>query len=258
MAIILTFFLLQWYLSAFMQSIFLHRYAAHNMFSMSPATEKIFYILTWLFQGPSYLSASAYGILHRMHHAHADTEDDPHSPSYDRSMIAMMWRTAIIYTNILYRKVPIDKRYLRSRPEWRAFDLFASSWTARISFGGAYALFYIWATPPALMYVLLPLQCVIGPVHGAIINWCAHKWGYRNYETSDTSRNFIPLDFLTVGESYHNNHHANPKNANFGRRSFELDVSYYIIRLLDLVGIIQLNQKGPKRNSNHSENKSFD
>jgi stearoyl-CoA desaturase (delta-9 desaturase) len=245
MAIILTFFILQWYLSALMQSIFLHRYAAHKMFAMGPFAEKIFYILTWLFQGPSYLSANAYGILHRMHHAHADTEEDPHSPSYDKSMIAMMWRTGVIYSNILYRKVPIDKKYMVSNPEWRSFDLFASSWAARISFGIVYSLIYIWAEPPVWMYALLPVQWLMGPVHGAIINWCAHKWGYRNYDISDTSKNFVPIDLLTVGESYHNNHHANPKNANFGVRFFELDVSYYVIRLLDLIGVVQLPQKHP-------------
>jgi stearoyl-CoA desaturase (delta-9 desaturase) len=48
------------------------------MFTMSKAWEKFFYILSWIFQGSSYLSPRAYGIMHRMHHAYADTEKDPH------------------------------------------------------------------------------------------------------------------------------------------------------------------------------------
>ena len=78
---ILIFFLAHWYLSLFAQTFFLHRYAAHQMFTMNKFWEKVFYFLTWVFQGSSFLSPKAYGIMHRLHHAYADTENDPHSPS---------------------------------------------------------------------------------------------------------------------------------------------------------------------------------
>ncbi len=242
MTMIIAFFILSWYLSLFMQTTFMHRYASHRMFTMGPKTEKVFFVLSWLFQGPSYLSANAYGILHRMHHANTDTEDDPHSPSYDRSMLAMMWRTAIIYTEILSKKRAIDPRYLKNLPTWDTFDRFASSWKSRVAWGILYFAFYVWASPPIWMYALLPIQWAMGPVHGAIINWCAHKWGYRNFNTKDTSKNFLPLDLLMIGESYHNNHHANQKSPNFGTRFFEIDLSYQVIRLLNWIGIIKLTQ----------------
>ena len=76
---------------------FLHRYAAHQVFTMSKTMERITFILTWIFQGSSYLSAYGYGIMHRMHHAYTDTEKDPHSPSHDANMFAMMWKTKTIY-----------------------------------------------------------------------------------------------------------------------------------------------------------------
>jgi stearoyl-CoA desaturase (delta-9 desaturase) len=240
MAMIITFFLLSWYLSLFMQTFFLHRYAAHKMFTMSPKTEKIFFLLTWLFQGPSYLSANTYAILHRMHHAHTDTQDDPHSPSYDRSIFAMMWRTAKIYGSLFTKKVNAEPRYTRNLPTWDAFDRFAGSWPSRIGWIVLYFTFYLFAAPPLWMYALLPIQCVIGPVHGAIINWCAHKWGYRNFKTNDTSKNFLPVDLLMLGESYHNNHHANQKSPNFGVRFFEIDLSYLVIRLLHRLKVIKL------------------
>ena len=92
MAIII-FVLVLWYGGLFFQSFFLHRYAAHQVFTMSKTMERITFILTWVFQGSSYLSAYGYGIMHRMHHAYTDTEKDPHSPSHDANLFAMMWKT---------------------------------------------------------------------------------------------------------------------------------------------------------------------
>ncbi|MEQ9167297.1 MAG: acyl-CoA desaturase, partial [Fulvivirga sp.] len=76
---------------------------------------------------------------------------------------------------------------------------------------------------------------------GAIINWFAHKYGYRNFEVGDTSRNFLPVDFLMMGESYHNNHHKHGSRANFGGfRWHEIDPTYQVIKVLNKVGIIKL------------------
>ena len=80
MTVIFLFLILHWYLSLFGQTFFLHRYAAHKMFTMSKAWEKFWYVYTWVMQGSSYLNARAYAILHRMHHAYSDTEKDVHSP----------------------------------------------------------------------------------------------------------------------------------------------------------------------------------
>jgi stearoyl-CoA desaturase (Delta-9 desaturase) len=87
----------------------------------------------------------------------------------------------------------------------------------------------------------LPVQFLLSPIHGAIINWFAHKYGYRNFSVGDTSRNFLPVDFLMMGESYHNNHHKHGSRANFGGvRWHEIDPTYLIIRVLDKVGVIRL------------------
>ena len=102
---ILIFLVIHWYLSLFCQTFFLHRYAAHAMFKMSPFWEKCFFILSWIAQGSSYLSAYAYGVMHRMHHTFADTEHDPHSPKYDKTLFSMMWRTKGVYTDIFYKEI---------------------------------------------------------------------------------------------------------------------------------------------------------
>ena len=241
MEVILIFFIAHWYLSLFFQTFFLHRYAAHGAFTMSKTWERIFFVLTWFFQGSNYLSAYGYGIMHRMHHAFADTPEDPHSPKYDESLFKMMWKTKTIYSAITNKKMIVDKRFTENVPEWTAFDKFARSWVSRILWGGVYVAVYVTFATHWWLWLLLPIQFLLSPIHGAIINWFAHKYGYRNFEVGDTSKNFLPLDFLMMGESYHNNHHKYGNRANFGGiRWHEIDPTYLIIRLFNRMGIIQL------------------
>ena len=119
---ILLFFIAHWYLSLFTQTFFHHRYSAHAMFSMSRFWEKVFFVLSCVFQGSSYLSPNAYGILHRMHHAYADTEKDPHSPKYDGNVFRMMWKTKNVYADVLHRRIPIEEKFTKGVPDWLACE----------------------------------------------------------------------------------------------------------------------------------------
>ena len=232
--IVIAFFIAHWYLSLFFQTFFLHRYAAHGMFTMSETTEKIFFVLSWIFMGSNYLSPYGYGIMHRMHHAYADTEDDPHSPSYDPDVFSMMWKTKTIYTKITNGDVVPDEKFIKNVPKWHNFDTFARSWISRIFWGGLYVLFYYHFATEWWQWLFLPAQFALAPIHGAIINWFAHKYGYINFKVSDTSKNLLPFDFLMMGESYHNNHHKYGSRANFGGfRWHEIDPTYIAIKVFE-------------------------
>jgi stearoyl-CoA desaturase (delta-9 desaturase) len=87
----------------------------------------------------------------------------------------------------------------------------------------------------------------MGPVHGAIINWFAHKYGYVNFQTSNTSRNLMPLDVFMLGEGYHNDHHKFPSSINFGVKWYEIDPVYPVIRVLSWVGIVKLREGALKK-----------
>lgn len=245
MNVIIPFFIAQWYLSLFFQTFFLHRYAAHAAFTMSRFTEKVFFVLTWMFQGSNYLSPYGYGVMHRMHHAFADTPSDPHSPKYDETIFKMMWKTKTIYSAIAAKKVIPEDRFVEGVPQWDAFDKFARSWPSRLFWGAVYFGIYWTFVDVWWLWLLLPLQWMFSPIHGAIINWFAHKYGYRNFKVGDTSRNFLPVDFLMMGESYHNNHHKYGSRANFGGiRWHEIDPTYQVIKLLNKLGVIEMkNQK---------------
>lgn len=237
---VVIFFILLWYLSLFCQTFFLHRYAAHAMFRMSPQWEKFFYIFTFITQGSSYLSPYAYGVLHRLHHAYTDTENDPHSPSYTKGLFPLMLKTRNIYQDIFSGRLKVEPKFLTNLPNWRRFDLFASHNATRLSWGIAYTLFFFFFATAWWMWLLLPLTFIMGPLHGAIINYFAHKYGYRNYKNADTSKNILPVDLLMMGEGYHNNHHKFMGRANFGVKWFELDPTYPIILLFEKLKIIQL------------------
>ena len=247
--IIIAFFIVHWYVSLFCQTFFLHRYSAHKLFHMNQFWERFFYLFTWIWQGSSYLSPRAYAVLHRMHHAYSDTEQDPHSPHHSHNLFDMMWKTKNIYNDVLYRNVEVEPRFTKDVPEWKALDRFADHWMIRVGWGVLYSLFYIWAISIAdlpgthwAMYALLPIHYLMGPIHGAIVNWCGHMYGYSNYDNRDKSKNTLVFDFLMLGELFQNNHHRLPKRLDFAAKWFEIDPSYPVIKLLEKSGVIKVKK----------------
>lgn len=238
---ILAFFFIHWFGSLFFQTFFLHRYAAHKMFKMSPFWEKTFYVLTYIFQGSSFLNPRAYAIMHRMHHAFSDTERDPHSPKYFRSVFGLMWKTKEVYLDLINNKIKPGESFARNIPGWEKFENFGNQWWHRILWAAAYTLFYVYFATQWWMFLLLPVHFLMGPIHGAIVNWTGHKYGYRNFnDTNDDSRNSLAIDFLTMGELFQNNHHKYPSRPNFAVKFFEFDPAYPIVKILNWLGIIQL------------------
>lgn len=240
--VILFALIFHWYFSLFFQTFFHHRYSAHGMYKMSRFWEKVFFLFSFIGQGSSYLSPYVYGILHRMHHAYADTKQDPHSPKYDHTLFAMMWRTRTIYKEISQEKIEIDEKFKEGVPAWHSFENFASHYAVRLTWVALYITFYIFFATEWWMFLFLPVHFLTGPLHGVVINWFAHKYGYVNFKIEDTSKNLLPLDILMLGESYHNNHHKRATNPNFGYRWFELDPVYPVIKLFDALHIIRLNK----------------
>jgi stearoyl-CoA desaturase (delta-9 desaturase) len=238
--VIVIFFIAHWQASVVFQTFFLHRYGAHRMYTMSKGWERFFHLCTYLTQGPSFLSPRGYAILHRMHHAFSDTPKDPHSPTNHTGVMSMMLATKKMYDDFAYDRVKPEARFDGGLPSWPALDKLGQSWAGRIGWGAAYTLFYIkFATHP-WMFALLPIHYIMGPVHGAIVNWCGHMYGYSNFDNGDQSKNTLIFDFLTAGELFQNNHHKFGMSPNFAARWFELDPTFQVMRVLNLVGIIDM------------------
>ena len=237
---IFVFFVAHWYLSLFSQTFLMHRYAAHSSFTMSRPWERFFFIFAYITMGSSYLSPRVYAIMHRMHHAYTDTPLDPHSPKYFTNVVAMMRHTSKVYGSIIHNTLPVDERFLKNTPKWEMLDRIGHSWYSRLAWGGVYLGIYLAFAPSLWWLLLLPVQWAMSPVHGAIINWYAHKYGYTNHKLNNTSKNLLPVDVLMLGESYHNDHHQHASSINFGTRWFEIDTVYYVILFFNTIGIVKL------------------
>lgn len=237
---ILFFLVIHWYASLFFQSFFHHRYAAHNHFTMSRGWEKFFYICCFFTQGSSYISATTYGLMHRLHHAHTDTEKDPHSPAFTDNMFALLWQTRNNYNSIFLGRTIVDDKFKKDLPEWAAFDKMAHNWVARLAWGAFYIAIYALLVTQWWMWLFLPVTFAMGALQGIAVNWWAHKFGYRNYTVNNTSRNIMPVDLIFWGEAYHNNHHRNPGRANNAVKWFEFDAGYGLMILMHKLRIIKL------------------
>ena len=209
--IILYFFLAHWFLSLFTQTFFLHRYSSHKMFKMTPFWEKFFYLFTFISQGASFLNPRAYAIMHRMHHA--------------------------------YRLKEPEAEFKGNYPTWALVDRIGDDWKTRIGFGIIYTAIYVgYATSPWL-FLLLPIHYLMGPMHGALVNWCGHKYGYSNFDNGDKSKNTTPWGFLMLGELFQNNHHKFPNSPKFASKWYEIDPTYYMMLALDRIRVIKIRKK---------------
>lgn len=239
---ILIFFLAHWFLSLFCQTFFLHRYASHKMFTMNSFWERFFYGMTVFVQGSSFLNPRAYAIMHKMHHAYSDTEKDPHSPHFFRDVWEMTMHTKEIYLNYAKHKTEPEKAFRGKYPEWPLLDRISNWWSFRLLFVIGYIAFYWCFATHWWMFLLLPIHFFMGPVHGAIVNWFGHKYGYSNFDNDDHSKNSLPIDFLLMGELMQNNHHKSPNSINFAKKWYEFDPTYPVILLLNKVRIIHLKK----------------
>lgn len=209
---------------------------------MEPFWERFFYLILLVSQGSSFLNPRAYAILHRMHHAYSDTEKDPHSPHFFRDVFGMMIATKNMYLNYLRYKIEPEPAFRGNYPEWPLIDRIGDSWIWRIACGLGYIAFYIAFATHWWMYILLPIHFLMGPLHGAIVNWCGHKYGYSNHDNDDHSRNSLPWDFLLMGELFQNNHHKKPNSPNFATKWWEFDPTYPMMKMLHWMKIIKIRK----------------
>ncbi|MBG6236893.1 stearoyl-CoA desaturase (delta-9 desaturase) [Pedobacter sp. CAN_A7] len=209
---------------------------------MNPFWEKFFYTITFIAQGSSFLNPRAYAIMHRMHHAYSDTPKDPHSPHFIKDVWGLMIQTKNIYLDHLKFKTEPEEQFRGHYPTWAFIDRIGDAWPTRVAFILFYIGFYVAFATQWWMFFLLPIHFLMGPIHGAIVNWCGHKYGYSNFDNHDHSKNSLPLDFLMMGELFQNNHHMRPNSPNFAAKWYEFDPTYPILKMMHWMRIIKIRK----------------
>jgi stearoyl-CoA desaturase (delta-9 desaturase) len=212
-----------------------HRYLSHRAFHTSRGFQLLLAVLgaSAVQKGPLWWAAH-----HRDHHRYSDGPEDVHSP-LERGF----WWSHVGW--ILARRHDATKlervKDLASFPELRWLD----RWHLAVPLALAGALFLAGGLP-ALLWGFFVSTVLLW--HGTFaINSLAHVFGRRRYETGDGSRNSLALALVTLGEGWHNNHHFYASSANQGFFWWEVDVSYYVLRLLAALRVVRDLRTPPDR-----------
>ena len=216
-----------------------HRYFCHRAYHTSRATQFLFALfgLTAVQRGPLWWAS-----VHRHHHRHSDDEHDIHSPG----MKGFLWSHIGWLTSS--RNFPTDYdrvKDLAKYPELvflNRFDLIGPAllFAALYGFGAALEAYApSLGTSPWQMVVWGFFISTTVLFHATCtINSLTHCFGKKRFETGDDSRNSLLLALLTLGEGWHNNHHHFQSSARQGFFWWEIDISYYVIRLLGAFGLV--------------------
>jgi len=238
-----------WYVvRMFALTAFYHRCFSHRTFKASRTVQFVFAALgaSCVQRGPLWWAAH-----HRNHHREADTALDPHSPRVHGFLWSHMgWFLTPRAFGTDLARVPDLARY----PELRWLDRYDIAVPVLLAIA-MYALGTLLRhvapglhTDGAQMLVWGFFISTVILFHATVtINSLAHRWGTRRFPTRDDSRNNLWLALLTFGEGWHNNHHRFPGTARQGVLWWEIDLTWYGLRLMAALGLVRQLKPLPAR-----------
>jgi len=231
-----------YFLNSIYISIFYHRGLCHRAVTLKPWVVR-FVAATgnWV----TGLDPKGWICMHRLHHAHSDTEDDPHSPknggilavflaqhkSYERVLVGLH-RGKAKYTAVV-SDLDFPVHWLNTKRLWLLpFFIHISVGSLMGFFTGMWAL--------GACYTI-GLMC--HPIQGWLVNSFGHAKGTRNFDTPDDSRNNAWVAAFILGEGYQNNHHAYPASAKFSYGRGEFDMGYLLCLLCQKLGLLSIHRE---------------
>lgn len=205
-------------------SITLHRLLSHRSFRTYPWLEKF---LTFISVYTTMGSTLSWAALHRFHHKNADENHDPHTPNIDKKFnlkqglkiwFGYGWTTSSVDIRTLCKDLIDDPLHC-----WIHLNYFKIIIVTSI--------ILILIDPYLWVFVYAIPACMVQHVAG-ITNVLGHSHGYRNFETNDLSTNSWICNLFTLGEGWHNNHHADPSKYYLGHKWWEWDLMGRVIQLI--------------------------
>jgi stearoyl-CoA desaturase (Delta-9 desaturase) len=211
-----------------------HRYFSHRTYKTGRVMQ---FLLAVLAQTSSQRGVLWWAAHHRDHHKFSDTERDVHSPK--------QWGFWHSHVGWIYDKNEQTNfarvKDLARYPELVILD---KLWVVPPTILG-FTIWGIWSWPG--LFVGFALSTVL-LWHGTFtINSLSHVWGNRRYETTDTSRNNWVLALVTMGEGWHNNHHHFMGSTRQGFFWWEVDMTYYILKVMSWMGLVWDLKEPPAR-----------
>ncbi len=211
-----------------------HRYFSHRTFRAGRVVQMFFALLGLAStqKGPLWWAAH-----HRHHHRFSDQPEDVHSPRQRGFWWShMFWILVERHNRADLTQVKDLTRY----PELRFVDRHAVWFTVLFAvalylIGGSHALVWGYFVSTVLLW------------HGTFtINSLTHVWGKRRYATTDDSRNNFWLAILTLGEGWHNNHHYYQRSTRQGFYWWEIDLSFYVLKVMEVLHLVSDVQGVPR------------
>jgi stearoyl-CoA desaturase (delta-9 desaturase) len=225
-----------------------HRYFAHRNFKTSRPVQFIF-----AFIGTSSAQRSPlwWASHHRAHHVHSDTERDIHSPRQQGFVWShMLWFLSDKNFSTDLSRIKDFAQY----PELRwldRYDIVPPVILGALLFGVGWLLEIYYpelGTTAGQMLVWGMFISTVVLYHATYtINSLCHQFGSRRFKTKDDSRNNFWLALITLGEGWHNNHHFFPATVRQGFKWWEIDITFYILKLMSFVGLVWDLQPIPER-----------
>ena len=197
--------------------------------------------------------------IHRMHHQHSDHQPDPHSPWVDFLWGHVGWllfvdrrHDGVVHFERYVRDLLRDPFYFKLERNLMWFWVYVTHAAILVGLGYLFGLTTTGSNAQALWLAAswFTWGVIVRTIFTLHVTWAVnsvcHKWGYRNYETRDNSTNSWWVAYLTFGEGWHNNHHADQRSAQHGHRWFEFDPSWWFINILARMGLAW-NLVGPRQ-----------
>jgi len=222
-------------LTIFTVTLYLHRSQTHRSVDFHPALAHFFRFWIWL---TTAMVTREWVAVHRKHHAHADTAQDPHSP-YIVGIRRLLCEGTELYAAARHDEGLLAKYGHGTPDDWIERHVY----TPHCNWGPTLLAFISLALFGIGGMAIWAVQMMWIPFWAAgVVNGIGHWWGYRNFETPDKSANVVPLGIWVGGEELHNNHHAFPGSAKFSVRRFEFDLGWFVIQALSGLGLAHVRR----------------
>ncbi|MCX5468082.1 acyl-CoA desaturase [Acinetobacter nematophilus] len=232
------FMLLFYLIRMFSITAFFHRYLSHKTFQTSRIVQFVFVLIGTMSaqRGPLWWAAH-----HRYHHRFTDTEHDPHSSTYGFWYSHLGWflndynfatRKEVVKDWLKYPELVWLDRFSLIIVLLTAVSIYAlGEWLAIVypSLATSGLQLLVWGFVVSTVLLIHATLC---------INSLAHLYGSRDFETEDQSRNNLFLSIITLGEGWHNNHHYYAGSVRQGFYWWQIDITYYVLRMMSWLGLV--------------------
>jgi len=206
-----------------------HRYFSHRSYKLGRIPQ---FLMAFLAQTSGQKGVLWWAAQHRVHHRNSDRENDVHSPARRGFWWSHAgWVLSNEFDAYDAKSVADFGKY----PELRWID--RHHWVPGLLFASGMALITLIRHDPGIFLWGYVLSTVLLYHCTFAINSFAHVFGTQRFETADHSRNNWLLALITLGEGWHNNHHYSISSCRQGFRWWEIDITYYALKLLSWLGI---------------------